>query len=261
MRKSQPKRTGNSQKKIIPRIGISLVLLGALFLSVFSVIANVSISSRPDVALLFRPNDAYAAARLAANLDASNGAAETQAIVTLAERALMRDPTAETAVRALALKTGVEADDAKVLDQVLFANELTKRDGEIQLWLINYYLAQNNYDKMFEHIDIAASTSRNATTVLFPTLAAALSDDRFVEPIADILARDPWWAPSLVSAIAQDAPSTENAVQLFVRLQSLGKPPRPDLVEVLIDRLENEGAPDLISQLQSLRDPALQQPV
>ena len=78
-------------------------------------------------------------------------------------------------------------------------------------------------------------------SVLFPIMVTALNEPRMVDPVADLLSREPWWAASLIRAIAEGNGSTQNTGRLFIELAERGHAPRPDLAVLVVRRLEREG--------------------
>jgi hypothetical protein len=70
-----------------------------------------------------------------------------------------------------------------------------------------------------------------------------------IEPLAQLLAKGPAWTPSLLDTLAQGAGPPENDARLFIRLAQLGNPPRDDITERLVQRLQQDGKGALAAQL------------
>jgi len=212
------------------------------------VLSGSSREYQPYIALRLRPADAFAAAQVAARLDA-NAVQQQATIEELAKVALLRDPTAVEAARAVALERAAQGKSSEAATVAMYASRLSKRDLPTELWLMNYYLDRGDLRRMLQHFDAAASTSTSATAVLFPLMGSALYEPQMIEPLAQLLAKGPAWTPSLLDTLAQGAGPPENDARLFIRLAQLGNPPRDDITERLVQRLQQDGKGALAAQL------------
>lgn len=232
---------------------LAICLLALLGFAIASVVANATQNSRPDAALAFRPGNAWAAARLASAYSSQPGEKpDADEFRALALESLERDATAVRSLRAVGELASAKGEDDAALQPMIVADRLTKRDLPVQIWLFDHYLQQGDVDRLFDHVEVAVSTSRDANGYLFPVLAMTLADARFVDPMVELLSREPWWAPSLLSSIVEAMPSADNAVAVFTRLAAAGHPPRDDITEALAERLREEGNVSALQDLEPL---------
>lgn len=245
----------------VQAVAVCLVLAAFLGFAICSTVSSSVRRYRPDVALDFRPSDAFAKARLAGLIQEQSGfTAANGADVELAQQALLRDSTAAVAARVIGTDRDVNGSEGPAFDAMTYADTLTRRDLATQIWLIQYHLRQGAIADMLQNFEAAASTSTGAMSVLFPMMVTAMNDPQMVEPVADLLAREPWWAPSMVRAIAEGNGSTENTGRLFIELARRGHAPRPDLAVLVVRRLENEGFAAQARELDRLAVSSAAQP-
>lgn len=219
----------------------SLVLLGLLGFSIVAVLSGVTRKYRPDVALSVRPNDAIARAQLANFLQRGSVASTPEAVEELTRQTLLRDPTSGVAARVLGEQRAQVGEQLNAATLMNYSDALSRRDLRTQMWLIEYHVRREDIPAVLRHFHAAASTSRGATTLLFPMLATALNDPRLIEPLAESLAHEPWWDDSLLMTIAQQTPSVSNVGHLFLRLAQDGHPPRADITAIAVSRLRKAG--------------------
>jgi hypothetical protein len=221
---------------------IALALLGFMWLSITATIAGVARRYQPEIALRFQSFDALANAEYASRLQLdSRGQADPDELMELARTALRRDPTMAQASRVIGLVEAGRGRPAEAARALRYSDRLTRRDIATQLWLIEFYVQRNDVPEVLRHFEAAASSSTTATTILFPVLVNALNQNDLVEPMASMLARQPWWSASLLMAMAQGTQNLDNVADLFVRLARSGAPPRGDIVAIVIQRLITAG--------------------
>lgn len=233
------------------RVAGAILLLGLLWLSVTTSLAAVNRKHRPEIALRFRPDDSFAKAQIASREQLSAAAeSDPDRLRALAISALEHDPTHAQAARVLGFIRANAGDVPGAFRLMSYANRLSRRDLATQLWLIEYNVQRNDVPEVLRHFDAASSTSQQATTILFPILANAIEDPELVAPIADMLKRKPWWAPSLLQLMVTQSKASGSLVALFDALADAGQAVRGDIVEALAARLAREGRSDLISRLK-----------
>jgi hypothetical protein len=236
------KATSRDPRLLAYRVAIVALLLVVTWVAVTATLAGVTRRYRPEATLQFRGSDALAQAQVAAKEQLDNPRRQDEnRLRGLAIAALQRDPTLAPAVRVLGLIEATKGRTAAAERLMNYSDRVTRRDLPTQLWLIEYNVQRNNIPATLHHFDIAASSSRGATTILFPILVGALDEDHLVQPMAQMLKREPWWGASLLSAMAQETRNTGNVVRLFTTLARQGHSPRRDIIETLVRRLEAQG--------------------
>ena len=246
-------RSPGSRAKALQALLVSVMFAAFLGLAVASTISGALRRYRPDIALNFRPSDDVAKARLAGLIQDGSGFSAAKGVdVAMAKEALVGDPTTAVAARVIAVDRAAKGDADGAFQAISYADALTRRDLTTQIWLIEYHLRRGEIPLMLRNFEAAASTSRGAMSVLFPIMVTALNDPALIDPMADLLAREPWWAPSMLRALAEGDSSTANTGQLFIELAERGHAPRPDLAQQVVRRLEREGFSNQARRLNEL---------
>ena len=234
------------------RAVVVIVLIGVAWLSICATIAGITWQSQPSVAIQFQPSNALANAQLANRMQLDPQLRpDPEQLRRLSSLALQRDPTLADATRVVGMVETAKGDMGRAAQAMHYSDHLTHRDLATQLWLIEYYVQRNDVPEILRHFDAAASSSAEATTVLFPVLVQALNHGDLVQPIALFLARDPWWSPSLLMAMARDTPNIDNVADLFGRLARTGHAPDEETVAVLVQRLTAAGKAESAARLRA----------
>lgn len=162
----------------------------------------------------------------------------------LARRAIRQDATAISAVTVLGAQAQLRGDIGNARHLFVYAQSLSRRDLQTQLWAIEEAIARNDIPAALGHYDIALRTSRTAPDILFPVLAQALSDAAIRTNLVPVLAKRPPWGQAFLShAIGSEADSRDVS-RLFMALRSAGAPVRAEASASLINRLLLYGHPD-----------------
>lgn len=200
-------------------IAIALAVLG--YASVRQSLAGVARKTDPARAHALAPGDGRIAGLLAERRFSDNAdPARQEGTARLARLALQRDATAVEAVATLGLQAQSRNDTARAGQLFAYAQRLSRRDLQTQLWAIEDAVTRNDIPAALRHYDIALSTSKSAPDVLFPVLTGALSETAVREPLVALLARKPSWAPGF---IAFAAGSTGDPIAVAAFLQGLAR--------------------------------------
>ncbi len=231
-------RRGASARRSATEWGVRGLLT---ILAVIAGYANVTSSfgnalkGSPERAHALAPGDGRITARLSQKfLTAESTAAER---ANLAHLALKQDPTAVRAVVTLGLGAQLLGNTAGARRLFAYANSLSRREFQTQLWLIEDSVARNDIPGVLRQYDIALRTSRTAPDLLFPVLAAAVDDSAIRTAMVRTLASEPVWGPSFtLYASAHSDPRA--AVSLFRTMSRAGvevtEEPRARLINRLI---------------------------
>jgi hypothetical protein len=170
-------------------------------------LGEIAAKSAPAFVLRFAPNTMIAQAALAeADLMAGPKSLTFKDVAPLARAALQGQAINVRALRVLgfALDAAVKPDQARSLMQL--AGQLTRRDLGTQLWLVEDAVKEDNVEQALTHHDLALRTNYEASPILFPVLANALSDEVLQHSFGRFIkANPPWLAEFLNFAITDGA--------------------------------------------------------
>lgn len=213
----------------------------------------------PALALSLTPMNGFAAENLAAasikesivkNMGQFPGRV-TPATIQVARRAFFAEPVAPEAVAILALGRGENSKQS--LMNIAFA--LSRRQSLATGWLIDDSGTRNDISSLLNHYDTILRTSITATSIIIPVLARALANNDFIEPMTNLLRKQPPWANQFWGTVVGTPASLDNAVRLR---QAVYKPSDSDgeyrdaeLIHALIDNQQFEQALSLYHLLNS----------
>ena len=171
---------------------------------------------------------------MAAKFDANNEVANQRLITlllkqfedpkSLAEAARMTQHTARTApglapvLRSYALLVEANQLNGDVPALMQMASEFSKRDLPTQLWLIEQRAASGDIDGTLAYYDTAMQTNPEVRAILYPVLGRAVSDPDLTRPIAEMLRKNPVWAPGFYRSFAEDKEALTNFPTLMAAL-------------------------------------------
>ncbi|MBX9796000.1 hypothetical protein [Sphingomonas sp.] len=250
------------------RAATGLVLVALASYVMFDGVAAANRETRPAIAVQALPFDSLANAQLASRMQINPEAPDDRARARIhGATALMRDPTHAQAARAIGFVALEDADVAAATRAMTYAHWLTRRDLAAELWLIEYNVTRGDTRGALAHFDAALSSSTEIHATLFPVMAGAISDDRLIEPMADLLIKQRWWLPWALRHFADgppppkpDSPAPDaermrrnavNAAALFSRIAAGGVRFQPETLDALAARLPAD-RPDLRRSVQSL---------
>lgn len=155
----------------------------------------------------------------------------------LARRALRRDATAVVAASALGINAQARGEVQEARRLFAYAEALSRRDMQTQLWSIEDAVARDDVPGALKHYDIALRTSPRASTLLFPILASAITDDAVRTALLQTLVRGASWTPHFVNFVASQGPEPKAAAALFAELDRARVPVSPEARARLVDSL------------------------
>lgn len=133
----------------------------------------------------------------------------------LAREALREMPVAVIAVSTLGLNTQLRGDTAKANGLFSYAERLSRRDLQTQLWAIENAVGRGDVAEALRHYDIALRTTRAASDLLFPILGSAISSPAIRIGLSHTLAVKPPWADGFIQYVADSGPDTRATAELF----------------------------------------------
>jgi hypothetical protein len=166
------------------------------------------------------PQDGRVAARYSEALSVgAAGTTEQARSAGMARTALVNEPLAAEAVTVLALDAALNNDRAAAQRLFSHSNRLTRRELPTRLWLIQDAVERNAVPEVIHHYDIALRTSRQASEILFPILAAAVGDPEIARPLAAMLAKRPSWDKAFIDYLATSGPDPIASAQFYRLLE------------------------------------------
>lgn len=206
-------------------VRIALALLFAA-LALFGIARTTAYALRTNnlsLAYAMAPNDGRIVALQAETLLQSGITAnEAGNIEQMAARALRQDPTAVAAASALGISKQMRGDAAGAQRMLAYAERLSRRHLQTQIWAIEEAVAKGNIPGVLRHYDIALRTSRQAPDLLFPVLSSAIADPTVRIALVRTLAARPAWSASFLDHIAGTAPDQVATAMLYAALNRNG---------------------------------------
>jgi hypothetical protein len=177
--------------------------VGVGILTVPRTLAFAMRSGNPALAHRLAPGDGRITAVLSSVMAGPGATSEERAEAgRLAQRAVRQDPTAVLAVSTLGLNAQVRGDNAGATRLFGYAEILSRRDLQSQIWAIENSVTRGNVAQAIRHYDIALRTSRDAPDLLFPVLANAIDDAAIRRALVPTLAQRPVWMDGFIAFVA-----------------------------------------------------------
>ena len=193
------------------------------FISVSHSLAYRVEHTDPAHAHQFAPGDGRITAELATKRFVTRPVAgQRSEPAVLARLALRQDPTAVHAAATLGLQAQMRGDTARARRLFGYAQKLSRRDFQTQLWAIEDAVGRGDIPGALNHYDLALRTSSDAPTLLFPVLAAAIEDPDIRAALAVKLAGNAPWAPGFIGYLAGPATSPKFMAALFNDMRRRG---------------------------------------
>lgn len=189
------------------------------YLSVTQSLAAALPNSEAERAHHLAPGNSAISADLARRLSGPEATGEDRARADdLARAALLNDPTAVGAVAALGLNALMRDDLASARRIFVYSQHLSRRDLSTQLWAIEDAVSRGDIPQALKYYDIALRTKRSAPEVLYPVLAAAVTDPAIRQGLAETLSKGPPWAQSFIDHAAGNSPDPQATASLLTEL-------------------------------------------
>lgn len=202
---------------------LALLVTFVGYVAVRNTVAAAARSSDPERAHRLAPTDGKATALLAQQ---RFGEAQTSAdrfrAAHLARQALRQDPTAVAGAATYGLQAQLGGDMAAARAAFAYAQKLSRRDLQTQLWAIEDAVGRGDVAAALRHYDIALRTSRRATDLLYPVLGSAITDPAIRAALVKTLAAGPAWRDGFVGFVSMNGTRPEATAQLFAALRGHG---------------------------------------
>jgi hypothetical protein len=139
----------------------------------------------------------------------------------LAQRALIADPLADSAVLLLGRVAAARRDATAMRRLVLRASALSRHDQGAQSWLLDDALRRGAWSEVVDRLDVMWRGRLNAWGELAPNLTAA----EIAAPLLAKLAEQPPWRGEVLKGLAQSSRDLDGLIALFGALQQSAAPP------------------------------------
>ena len=221
-----PHRVSHRRRSLLEWAGRIALVCGLAVLAYHSVafsVVQVAAKSQPQAADARVFYDARLSAAHAAALMIPNATAVERARAgELSRIALRRDPTAVSAVATLGLVTLARGDTAHARHLLAYAQMLSRRNVQTQLWSIEDAVGRNDISDALRWYDIALRTKPALNEVLYPVLAQASRDATLRAALVHMLTGKPPWVDSYVGYLALQKDDPESTAALFTSLRARG---------------------------------------
>jgi hypothetical protein len=241
------------ESETIPRPGFSSVkvafLLGVAILvaiaSIRASLAQVLRVSNPALAVKIGSTDGIALAlRADQKVVAAGQRAPLKSLAADARQALMLEPVNPAALRIAALHALATDNRRQAARLLRISDRLSRRDFGTQLLLIEQETARGDIPRTLHHFDSALRTTGQASAVLFPILANALSEPEIRVHFARLVLSDPPWLLAFMNHVWVDTANGPGFARSVIEAGSI--PDRPELKEAssrLVSSLAANGQP------------------
>lgn len=208
--------------------------------SVAQTVAFATVRNDPQRAHALTPGDGRITAALADRrlTDNQGGTPET---VSLAKQALRQDATAVSAVVVLGLNAQVRGDGARARRLFDYAQTLSRRNVKAHLWAIENAVERGDVRGAMRHYDVALRVSRPMTDLLFPVLAAAITNPDVLREVNRTLAGRPSWGPLFIEYTASNGPDPRAAAQVLRAASRQGMPVSGIARALMTEKLVSQG--------------------
>ena len=226
---------------------VVLIFVALGYLGVANSLANVVAKVQPGAAHALAPGSGVLMARYAEKAFAQAPKTDPGSpAADLARRALLADPTAASALTVLGMQAQLRGDAAQARRIFAYSTALSRRELRPRLWAIEEAVIRGDIATALRNYDIALRTSTEANNLLFPTLAAALSEPRIRAELLPVLSKTPVWRKDFLAYVAHSGVEPEGAMALFAQERDFGlsitDDVRADLVNALALRNKHDKA-------------------
>lgn len=220
---SRRRRTQRSPKNWVARILAAGVITIVGGFSITHAMAYRLRTAAPNTAIQLAPYDGRLTAMAAAILAGTDASpSDRRSANRLAIRALRQDPTAIAAASTLGLNAQVSGDIPSARKFFRYAEALSRRDMQTQLWAIEDSAGRNDVASALKHYDIALRVTPNLSEMLFPVLSSASTDPEIRATLVRTFAAKPTWADSFLPYLAGNTSNPRAAAQLLRDLKRAG---------------------------------------
>ena len=213
--------------------------------SIFLAIGGITKNKLPETAITVPIVNgfAYKAAALHSMQNYISGNGDTlpakadPRTIKLARLAFLSEPTTSEAVALMALSR-----DGRVREKLMEnAMLLSKRNQFAIGWMILNSSANDDIAGVLEYYDISIRTSPSTAELLLPIMVSLLKYENAVQPLAEIMKKDPPWMSGFWYNVLMQKDAMTNAVKLRLALMDSELPVSDFQDDALLTSLVNNG--------------------
>lgn len=175
------------------------------------------------------------------------------------KRILEHSPYEVVALRNIGIIAASNDDEkgaAKLLD---IAARLTLRDYLTHAWLLDYRFRTNAVAPAVTEADILLRQDDQNWPVILPALITLTRDPRIIDPLARVLATDPYWRGTFLTRLGSDNPYPDATLALLIRLKAIGSPASKEELDPYFIKMADRPSPaQLFAQWVALLPPSAQ---
>lgn len=160
----------------------------------------------------------------------------------LARRAYAREPLAVESLRNVAIADDRLGRRANQKELMALASQFTRRNTGVDFWLAQYHGRRGDIPATLKWLDYALTTSTTASEMMMPRLVQVVQDPQSIEPLSQLLGRDPVWAQEFWDSITEAKTSYVNVARIRRALYQSGRRLDRRHDEMLMVLLVREGS-------------------
>lgn len=220
------------------RGGAATLLAFAGYFSMAQTVAQVVVKDDPALAARIAPWDGRI---LAAGFEGVPASSDLAARSIQARDALRKDPTAVAAVVQLGLAAQASGDLAGARRLFGYAERLSRRDLQTQLWAIEDAVSREDIAGALRHYDVALRTKAQSRAILYPVLASAIGDAQVRAELVRTMATRPLWTDDFLAYASKAGENQPATAVLLVALRLRGIPVPEQVDAALIGSMVARG--------------------
>ncbi len=204
-----------------------VVVVLAIVLALLGIRLGLSFAlarSNPALAYQINSGNAEAGAALAdARMFAAKNAADADRVRALAVAALRQSAYAPQALRNIGFVDAVSRGEDAAEPILKAAGRGSLRDFLVHVWLFGRYYRADAVPQAIRQADIVLSQQVDRWEAIMPLVIASLDDPRTIRPLADALARQPYWRGTFLHRMGLDTDNADAKYALLTELKRRGR--------------------------------------
>jgi len=174
------------------------------------------------------------------------------ALPPLARAALTLEPTSASSMRILAYDHQARGEGAQARRLMMLATRITKRDRLANYWLIDHYARTGQLDRLLDVYDQTLRIMGDGRGPVLTMLASSLASESMIDPLYQLLRRQPPWTEDFWNVAAQIPTALENVARLRIRVARGGIAVPAAKDELLLTALADQRHFDLGRQVYTV---------
>ena len=224
------------------RIALSLLIIAVGYFSIARTLSQALRTGDIERAHHLAPGDGQVGAGFAYSLITADAGPVNMALATQAAQvALRQDPTAIAALSTLGIVAQNKGNPGAARRLFKYAEILSRRDLQVQLWAIEDSVRRNNIAGALIHYDIALRTSRNAWALLVPVLGSAIANPPVRAALTQTLSEYPVWGPHFINYVVGEGEDLPAVAHLLTDMHRAQLTVSPTAQTALINKLLMSG--------------------